>query len=817
MRALDEFLLDTHFAFRTLRKSRVFSAVAVAMLALGIGVNTAVFGVVNAIIFRPLPVKDGARLEVIATLRTTNPTLGPVSYRDLQDYRAATHEVFDDIAGYSVGFMGMSHEGRLPERVLVDWVTGNYFSLLGIRPALGRLIREDEGSAGHSTAVAVLGYSTWLRRFGGDRSIVGQKVMMNGQPCTVIGVVPENFRGAFAFSEAEAYLPVNWTNQSVLDDRSARSLHTLARLRQGVSIERAQAVLDVIAERLGREHPTEDRSVRLKVVPEKLARPEEDNARSNGFGAAAMLTLVELVLLVAMMNVANLLLARVANRRRELAIRLALGAGRSRIIRQLLTEFAILAALGGIAGFGLAAWIWRLLTAVRLPGDLPIRLDFQPDGRVLAYALMATALTALLVGLVGGLGEPRQNLYGALHDLGAASPSSSAHAFRKSLLVAQLAISFVLLVAGGLFLRSLKQAEHANFGFEPKGVLNLQMNVAQLGYPPALGRAFFDEVERTIRNLAGVEQVAFAFSVPMGYVRLSSKLDVVGRPATPGERLIAGKNIVSPNYFATMGIPIERGRSFTKGDDEHSHAVAVVNRRLADLLWPGQDPLGRRFSQAGPDGPWLEVVGITRTGKYGFLFEDPQPYYYVPTAQEYTPMRVLHVRTAASPEALAPAIEREIRRIQPGLPVYDVQTMKDALDGGYGLFTVRTGALFAAILAFIGLSLAVIGLYGVVSYMANERTREFGIRIALGANRKAIAINVIRSGAILILSGTTIGLAGAWGLNLLLSRLLFRVPSLDFVSFGAAFVCAAVVTLVGMSIPAHRATRVDPVVALRSE
>ena len=368
------------------------------------------------------------------------------------------------------------------------------------------------------------------------------------------------------------------------------------------------------------------------------------------------------------------------------------------------------------------------------------------------------------MGLVAGRGEPRQNLHGALHERGAASPCSAGHSFRKSLLVAQLAISFVLLVAGGLFLRSLKQAEHANFGFEPERVLNLQMNVAQSGYSPSLGRAFFDEIERRVRNLAGVQQVAFAFSVPMGYVRLNSRLDVEGQPTNPGERVIAGKNIVGPSYFATMGIPIDRGRSFNEADDARSRAVAIVNRRLADLLWPGQDPLGRRFSQAGHDGPWLEVVGVTQTGKYRFLFEDPQPYYYVPTSQEYAAMRVLHVRTTASPERLAPAIEREVHLIQPELPVYDVQTMKNALDGGYGLFTVRTGASFAAILAFIGLSLAVIGLYGVVSYMANERTHEFGIRIALGANRNSIAMTVIRSGAILMLWGTTIGLAGAWGL-----------------------------------------------------
>ena len=814
MRALDELERDTHLALRMLRKSYVFSAVAASMLALGIGASTDVFAVVNAIIFRPLPVKYGARLTVIAAYRAGTPMLGPVSFPDLQDYRAATHDVFEDIAGYSVGFTGLAYEGARPERILADWVTGNYFPLLGIQPALGRLLQEEDGWPGQTAPVVALGHTTWRRRFGGDPSVVGRKVTLNGQPYTIVGVVPEYFRGTFAFSEAEVYLPVNRTAPT---DRSARSLHTLARLRPGVGIERAQPALDVVAERLGREYPADDRGIRLKVVPELLARPEEDNARSNGLGATAMLTLVELVLLVAIMNVANLLLTHVAGRRRELAIRLALGAGRGRILRQFVTEFAILAALGGIGGFGLAAWMWRLLTLVRLPGDLPVRLDFHPDARVLAYGLAATTITVLMVSLVASSSGPRQNLHGVLHDGQGASPSTRRHGFRKLLLVGQLALSFVLLVAGGLFLRSLQQAEHANFGFEPEGVLNLQINVAQLGYPPSLGRAFFDEVERRVRKLAGVEQVAFAFSVPMGYVRLSSRLDVQGRPVNAGERIIAGKNIVGPGYFATMGIPIETGRGFTGADDERSRAVTIVNRRLADLLWPGQDPLGRRFSQAGPNGPWLEVVGLTPTGKYKFLFEEPQPYYYVPAAQEYSAMRVLHVRTTSSPEAFAPEIEREIHRLQPELPLYDVQTMKKALEGGYGLFTVRIGALFAAILAFIGLSLAVIGLYGVVSYMANERTHEFGIRIALGANRRTIAMAVIRSGAMLVLSGTAIGLAGAWGLTRFLSRLLFLVPLLDFASFASAFVCVAVVTLIAMFLPAQRATRVDPAVALRSE
>jgi predicted permease len=405
----------------------------------------------------------------------------------------------------------------------------------------------------------------------------------------------------------------------------------------------------------------------------------------------------------------------------------------------------------------------------------------------------------------------------ALRDHGQGSTSvTGGHRIRKALVVAQVAVCVVLLVAGGLFMRSLGRARHANFGFKPEGVLDLQMDLAQLGFPESRGRAFFDEVRRRVARIRGVEDLDFAFSVPMGYVRLSSPLDVEGLSIAPGERAIAGKNIVGPRYFATMGIPIERGRSLTDADERGSRPVAIVNRRLAELLWPGQDAIGRRFSQAGPDGPWLEVVGVTGTGKYRFLFEDPQPYFYVPLAQEYSALRVLHVRTALSPEALAPAIEREVHALEPDLPLYDVQSLKRALDGGYGLFAVRTGALFAVTLAFLGLSLAVVGLYGVVSYMTSERTHDIGVRIALGASPKHIATMVIGEGARLAVAGTVIGLIGASVLARVLARLLFGVGPDDPISLTLASMCVLIVTLLATYLPARRAMRTDPVVALRS-
>jgi predicted permease len=524
------------------------------------------------------------------------------------------------------------------------------------------------------------------------------------------------------------------------------------------------------------------------------------------------------VLLVAEVNVSNLLLARASLRRKELAIRAALGASRGRLMRFALIESAMVAVLGGIAGVGLGTWIGRLLTTIRLPGDLPVRLDFHLDGRVLAYAAALTSVTALLVGLIAARRAAGTSVDEALHDHGQGSASvTGVHRVRKALVVAQVAVCFVLLVAGGLFMRSMSQAEHADFGFRPEGVLDLQMDVGQLGYREAEGRAFFDEVQRRVARIGGVEDLAYAFSVPMGYVRSSRRLDVEGRPVAAGERPVSGKNIVGPRYFATMRIPIERGRSFTDADGEQSQPVAIVNRRLAEMLWPRRDAIGRRFSQSGPEGPWLEVVGVTATGKYRFLFEDPQPYFYVPLAQEYTALRVLHVRTTGSPELLAPVVEHEIQSLEPDLPLYDVQSLNKALDGGYGLFAVRTGALFAVILAGLGLSLAVVGLYGMVAYMTSERMHEIGVRIALGANSRNIAAMVIGEGVRLTLTGAVIGGIGALGLARVLAKLLFGVVPADPASFALASLCVVVVTLLATYVPARRAIRIDPVVALRSE
>ena len=814
---VETLLQDIRYGLRMLHKSPSFALAAIVTLALGIGVNTAVFSVVNAIVLRPLPVRDGDRLVVIASQHASSRTLLGVSFADLQDYRPPTVDLFEDIAGYSVGFLGLASIGGEPERVLVTWVTGNYFPLLDIRPVLGRVIGADEGAPGRTDPVVVLGYSTWQRRFGGHPSAVGRTVMVNGRPCTIVGVAPPDFAGTFAFSESELYLPLNWRAGEGFDDRRARGLHAIARLRPGVTIDKAQAVMNVVAERLARQYPDSNAHLGIRVLPERLARPEEDQFRTNTLGAAIILAMVILVMIVAAVNVTNLLLARTAGRHRELAIRAALGAGRGRLVRQMVTESLVLAALGGGGGVLLGTWVARALATTGLPGDLPVRFDFRLDGRVLAYAVAVAVVTGLLVGLASAVrvsgANPDRMLRGSRQGL----PGSHRPGIRGVFVVAQISCCFVLLSMAGLFVRSLSEAERADLGFRAEGVLNIHMDVGQLGYTEARGRAFFDEVDRRIRSIPGVQHVSFAFTIPMGYIRVSTAIEAEGHPVGSDSRVSAGQNTVSAEYFQTMGIRIVRGRGFSGGDSERSRPVAVVNQRLADMLWPARDPIGRRFKSPGRDGHWIEVVGVANTGKYQFLFEDPQPYFYVPIAQEYTGLRVLQVRAAIPADALAPAVERAIRGLEPDLPLYDVQSMTQALGSGLGFFPVRVGAIAVAAFGLLAFALAMVGLYGVTSYLTSQRTHEIGVRMAVGATQQHIVRLVLEDGSKLVMLGVAAGMVMTLGCSRVVGSFLFGVPGYDPLTLVSVVPVLGGVASIACAIPAWRATRVDPAIALRSE
>lgn len=814
---LQTILQDFQYGSRSLRASPTFAFAAIITLALGIGVNTAVFSVVNAVLLRPLPVRGGDRLVVIATQRASNPALGAVSFADLQDYRTGSADIFEDVAGYSAGFLGLAHAGGEPERVLVTWVTGNYFSLLGVQPALGRLIRPDEGAPGRTDPVVILGYSTWERRFGGDPTAVGSTVRVNGVRCTIVGVTPQGFAGTFAFSESELYLPLNWQAPGGFDNRHLHGLHALARLRAGVTIERAQTVMNVIAERLAGRYPDSNADLGVRLLPERLARPEEDQFRTNRVGAAVMLAMVLLVLIIAAVNVTNLLLARTAIRQREFAIRFSLGAGRARIIRQVVTECLLLVGLGGVAGLLAGTWAARALATMRLPGDLPVRFDFRLDVRVLAYTALAVLVTGLLVGVSSALRVSRPDLERTLRGSQEGTTGARRYRMRGALVVAQLACCFVLLSVAGLLARSLFEAEHADLGFRPEGVLNVQMDVGQLGYTEAQGRAFFGEVDRRIRSIPGVERASFAFTVPMGYIRVTTAVEPEGRPTARKNAVFAGKNAVGAEYFRTLDIRIVRGRGFRDADAGHSRRVAIVNQRFAQVLWPGQDPIGRRFRSPESNGQWIEVVGVVSTGKYQFLFEGPQPHFYVPLSQEYTALRVLHVRASLPPESVAPAVQRAIRALEPDLPLYDVQSMARALGSGPGFFLVRVSAIAVAVFALLAFVLAVVGLYGVISYLTSQRTHEVGVRIAVGATRRQIVRLVLREGLTFVGLGLGAGVLMTVAASRIVGSFLFGVSARDPLTLSTVLAVLGAAALIACAVPAARAARLDPAAALRAE
>ena len=812
---------DVRFGLRMLGKSPAFTIVAVLTLALGIGANAAIFSVVNALLLRPLPVKDPQELVVLGVKHEGNQDAHALSYADFEDYRKSS-DAFRDLAGYWANFVGLSAEGRA-ERVTVCYVTPNYFEFLGVNAAIGRAIRPDEGLKPRTEPVIVLGHRYWQKRFGGDRAVVGKSVNANGRAVTIVGVLPEWFHCTYALVDFDVYMPLvmavlDKTDEPALVRRDEHRLHTLGRLKPGVTIQQAQASVEVIARQLEAQYPDTNKTVTIHVFPENLARPEENAAAENPLVAGIFLALTLLVLLVACVNVANLQLVRATLRQKEITIRAALGAGQMRLVRQLLTESVLLALLGAVAGAAAGAWGSRLLASIPLPGDLPFHFDFSLDWRVFAYVAAIALAAGIAVGLVPAVRAARTNLSEALHEGGRGVGAAGRHRVRNLLVASQMAGTMVLLVAAGLFVRSLGNAQKADLGFDPRNVLNFTMDPAQQGYEETRTSTFFRELERRVRALPGVESASLAFAPRMGYYNQSEYVSYEGQPLGPAERRpIAGYNNIGLDYLRTMRIPILRGRDFTSEDTAESRPVAIINETMAQKFWPGQDPIGRRFSTSGAQGPYIEVVGVAKNGKYQWIFEDPAMHFYLPLEQTFRSLRVLHVRTAAPLSTLTATILQTIRELDAELPVYDVMTMEQSLGGPNGFFLIRMGALFATALGLLGLALAVVGVYGVVSYATAQRTHEIGLRMALGAHPGNILRMVLTQGLLLVLVGVGAGLLLAVGLGQLVRNLLFCVSPNDPLTFVAVALLLGAVALVACLLPARRAARVDPMVALRYE
>jgi len=819
---MNQFFQDFRFALRTLRKAPGFAATVIVTLALGIGANTAIFSVVNAFLLRPMPVQNPHELVVLAVTHEGNEDPHGLSYLDYKDYREQTDK-FTDLAGYDLNFVGLSADGRA-ERVTVSYVTSSFFPMLGVNALHGRVYQRGEGDDPGTPLNLILGHSYWKRRFAGDPGVIGKSVILNGHSATIIGVTPEYFHGTYALADMETYLPIgaqfqNKTTREVLAGRDNHNFRVLARLKPGVGVQEAESSLAVIAKRLEAQYPKTNKTVEVHVYPETSARPEPNAVKQTPVISALFLSLAGLVLLVACVNVANLMLVRGTMRQKELAIRAALGAGRARLIRQLLTESLVLAGLGGLAGVAIGQWTSSLLSSIRLPVDLPILFDFRPDWRVFAYALGVALVAGLIVGLLPALRASRANVHDALREGGRGSSESGKRLRARGLLVVgQVAGSLVLLVSAGLFVRSVGNAHTVNLGWNYRGVLNLSMDVEQQGYDETRGRNFYRELERRARTVPGVDAASLAYSTPMGHYNNGEYVYAEGEIVDLNKRpRAAGYNQVTPDYFQVMGIAVLRGRGFTEQDNEAAPRVAVVNEKFAERHWPGKDAIGKRFRMKDEKEPLIEVVGIARNGKYSFIFDDINEYFFLPQAQSYSAMRVLQVRTHLPPETLTAALRNEIRALDANLPIFDVGTMERALQGGNGFFLVNMGAIFAGSLGLLGLALAVIGVYGVVSYSASQRTQEIGIRMALGAQRGQILKMVLQQGVGLVGIGMALGLVAAFFLSRTMASFLFGVSAHDPLTFAGVSLLLGAVALAACLIPARRATRIDPIIALRYE
>jgi predicted permease len=820
---LDTFFQDIRFGCRMLLKSPTVTLVAVITLALGIGANTAIFSTVNALLLRPLPVANAERLIYVAPLQPGAPGYGQFSYPDFEDVRSQAAGVADAL-GYNISIIGFDANGTA-EPVVVSYVSGNLFPALGLKPAAGRLIAGEETEKAATAPEIVLGYSYWKKKFNADASIIGKQVKLNGHGATVVGVAPEGFKGLYSVLEMQAYLPMGMQSIEIGSEdfwtrRDLRPLIVLGVLHPGIDLRHAQSSVDVVAQRLAAEYPAADKGLTIHLYPERLARPQPSPGNQVLIIGLVFTVLAGLVLLLACSNVTNIVLARAAAREREMAVRASLGAGRVRLIRQLLTESVLLALLGGAVGLIFGIWGSRMISSIRMAAPVPISLDFGFDWRVFTYGLLAALVAGLVAGMMPAWRASRTDLNSVLHDgsRGILAGTSRSR-LRSALVVAQVGASLVLLVAAGLFQRSARNAENLYLGFDPAHLINLGVDPHTVGLDRDRSQQFYRELKDRIRALPGVQSVSIGFSVPMGYFGNTAPVYVEGRMLNPKQGAPdINYNMVDEDYFSTMRIPILSGRAFTRRDDEHAPQIAIVNAEMAKLFWPGQDAVGKRFSIKGTGGPFLEIVGVATTGKYFSPAENPVPFFYVPQIQDsQSTLRVLEVRTAGQPDPLLPAVADQVHALVPELPVFISQTMEQSLQGGNGFFLFHLGSNLTGALGLLGVALALVGVYGVISYVAGQRTHEIGVRMALGASRGTILRMVLRQGLMLVGAGVAAGVVLAYLAARGISNFLVGVSPGDPLTFVVVAVFLTAVGLLASYIPARRAMNVEPLRALKYE
>lgn len=813
---------DVRHAIRQIQRSPTFAAVAILTLALGIGANVAIFSMVDWLLIRPLPVKDPGRLIVLRMQQNLDILLATFSIPDYRDIRSQTTQVFDGLAGYELSLDGLSVDGGKPDRIVTNYVTGNFFSVLGIKPALGRLILTSEGESPGADPVIVLSYAYWKQHLGGDPGIIGKKVSFNGHPVTVVGVAPEDFRGVQPIVSTGGYLPLGMValvqRPGFMENRADRGLSVVGRLRRGVSLQQAQASLAVVSQRLARQYPEVDNNVKTLVFMETSARLGDPRTGKTALVSGLFLGLAVLVLLLACVNVGNVLLVRATVRERELAIRAALGAGRGRLIRLLLTEGILLAVAGGVAGLILGTWGGAALGSVNLHTDFPIRFDFRFDWRVFLYAFGIALMAGVLVAIFPALRASRRDLNEVLHQ-GGRGMIGEGQTLRSALVVVQVGGSLMLLIIAALFARSLGQAQRTDLGFDPAHVVNLTMDPQEIGYHQQQTREFYHNLLQRVRAMPGVTAASTAFSVPLGYYNNGGTLTIDGYQPPAGQPSpVAVMNFVSPGNLQTLRIPLLQGRDFNDHDDEKAPYVAIVNQTFIQQYWPHQNPIGKHFHVTNDPSHSIEVVGVAKDARYILVRGPEYPLAYFPFDQHVADasLATLQVRAAGDPKLVIPEVERTIASLAPDLPVFEVKTMQEALYTLNGFLAYEVAAGLAAAMGLLGLTLSIVGVYGVIAYAASQRSHEIGVRMALGAQPRQILQMMLRQGIVIVGVGLAVGVLAALAAAKVVGTFLTVSPT-DPVTYVAVSVLLAVVALAACAIPARRAMRVDPMVALHYE
>ena len=813
---LETTLQDLRYAARTLRKSPVFAVISIFTLALGIGANTAIFSVVNELLLRPLPYRDAERLVMLWESPPERTRQNSASRANFRSWREQSKS-FEAMAAFSDQRINLTGAGD-PEEVSVQLTTPELFRVLGVEPILGRGLTPEDAQAG-APKVAVLSYGLWQRRFGGDPQMIGKTITLNGLPITVVGIMPAGFQWHIRKSSSTGRPAEIW---SVLDMPTegegairGRFLSVVARLKPGVSLEQAESEMKTLAVRLEQDAPKYNKGWSVDVTP--LREQFVGNVRP---ALLILLGAVGFVLLIACANVANLLLARAAAREKEIALRAALGAGRLRIIRQLLTESVLLALLGSLLGLGFAWWGIQALTAIS-PRDLVNLEGVGLNLTVLAWTLAVSVLIGIIFGVAPALEASRLNLNDALKEGGKGYGGQSARSrrLRGAFVVIEVALALVLLVGAGLLMKSFARLQNVDTGYDAQNVLTMVVRLPRRKYKEDQQIvAFFRQAKERIRTLPGVRTVGMVNYLPFyGGPGTATSFAIEGRPEPPpGQEPSTEVRVTDADYFGTLGIPLLRGRNFTEIEANEARHVVLINEEMARQHFAGEDPLGKRVTVEMSDEPVpTEIIGIVGDVKYDSLKDEAGPTVYFPSPELTYPFMTLVIRTDNDPAQMAPAVQRELRAIDPDQPVSDVRTMGQVMADTVS--RARFNTLLLGLFAGLATLLAAVGIFGVMNYSVTLRTREIGIRIALGAQPGRVLLLILRQGLLLALVGIGIGLTGALALTRVMSSLLFGVDTTDPATFAAIVLLLSVVSLIACYIPARRATRIDPMIALRYE